>query len=770
YFRDQPLLHASVTDQHLVAWYFEDWLKKYFFSILQILEILSLDPLSYIRTQVISLIFTLLRDKPEQEQNLLRLLVNKLGDTERSICSRASYHLLQLLQTHPAMKSVVIREVISLVLKPPALSAASSEGLPKGKHIRFTDDTEPTKPKAVPAKKINGSAHARYYSIITLNQVVLTPSDRDVARQLLDVYFEVFREVLGEGRDDVDDNKTETEETEKSVKIDKVGRVFDGGWKRKKKGKKSSTEVAGAAGFAEVEDENAKLITATLTGVNRALPFAKVDTAHANINKHIDTLFLITHKSTFNISLQALVLIQQISSSVEFSSSSSLTSKAIKNRYYRALYASLHDTRLSNSSKQAMYLNLLFKSIKADAGNVDRVMALVRRFIQVLVSGGSGATEFVVGGLYLLGELFSSVPGLRSTISQTSKSDDESYDPRKRDPQFAHAQSSPLWELTVLLRHYHPAVSLHARQLLISQPVTSNPELTENTLSHFLDRFVYKNPKKVGAGEGGAKTKGASAMQPAATGLDGLGVKIMKTEVDGASMRINEAEFLGKKESDIPVDQVFFHRYFAKKKERVQAKAAKTRKKGESVEESEMDGGESKEDVEGSEDEEDEGGSELDEEEVWKASVCHTMLECKFDQFLQAMRTAMPKATGDDDDLLEDSDELPSDFDMSEDEGGEGEAQGSKASDFSEDNDVFALMEASDNDDLVSLEAEVPEGLIKQGGTDSDDEEWGGIEGEGAGKKRRRKEERKDKRKKLRSLPTFASYEEYAKMIEEGGD
>jgi len=39
YFRDQPLLHPNVTDQHLIVWYFEDWLKKYFFSYLQILEV-----------------------------------------------------------------------------------------------------------------------------------------------------------------------------------------------------------------------------------------------------------------------------------------------------------------------------------------------------------------------------------------------------------------------------------------------------------------------------------------------------------------------------------------------------------------------------------------------------------------------------------------------------------------------------------------------------------------------------------------------------------
>lgn len=57
-----------------------------------------------------------------------------------------------------------------------------------------------------------------------------------------------------------------------------------------------------------------------------------------------------------------------------------------------------------------MYLNLFFKSVKADVGkteNNERVKALIRRFVQVLVSGGGGATEFIAGGLFLLGEVSS---------------------------------------------------------------------------------------------------------------------------------------------------------------------------------------------------------------------------------------------------------------------------------------------------------------------------------------------------------------------------
>ncbi len=400
-----------MTDQHLLLWYFEDWLKKYFFSVLQILETLSLDPLSYVRTQAMNLIFILLRDKPEQEQNLLRLLVNKLGDIEKALCSRASHHLLQLLQTHPSMKSVIVTEIVSFVLRPSSSTAATAASTPAevaSRRIRFDDAPKP-KPKE---EKKFGNPHVRYYATITFNQIVLTPGDREVALKLIDLYFEIFKELLGEGSDSTSREDKEDEEAE--VATDHKGRVMDGRRKKGKgkwKGKDKASEIRGAAGFTEVEDEHSKLISAILTGVNRALPFAKIDVGDTRLFRHIDTLFLITHKSTFNISLQALVLIQQISASLASSSgpsSSTSVSKTIVDRFYRTLYDSLHDARLASSSKQAMYLNLLFKSIKADVGtgNGDRVKALVRRFVQLLVSGGSGASEFVAGGLFLLGEVY----------------------------------------------------------------------------------------------------------------------------------------------------------------------------------------------------------------------------------------------------------------------------------------------------------------------------------------------------------------------------
>ena len=98
-----------------------------------------------------------------------------------------------------------------------------------------------------------------------------------------------------------------------------------------------------------------------------------------------------------------------------------------------------------------------------------------------------------------------------------------------------------------------------------------------------------------------------------------------------------------------------------------------------------------------------------------------------------------------------------------------------EAEDDDEDDDVLSMIEASDAEDLLPLDADVPDGLIVYDGSDAgsndEAEEWGGVTADGPTTKKRKRnenEDRKSRRKKLRSLPTFASYEDYAKLIEDG--
>ena len=146
-------------------------------------------------------------------------------------------------------------------------------------------------------------------------------------------------------------------------------------------------------------------------------------------------------------------------------------------RFYRTLYESLLDPRLLTSSKQALYLNLLFRALRADL-NVKRVKAFAKRLLQVVTMH---QPSFTAGALYLLRELESIFANLRNFLDQGEEADSDedekfqdvqedgdgprphlssntedklvkakfsrAYDGRKRDPEHSNAENGCLWEL-----------------------------------------------------------------------------------------------------------------------------------------------------------------------------------------------------------------------------------------------------------------------------------------------------------------------------------
>jgi len=181
------------------------------------------------------------------------------------------------------MKSVVVREITSLILRPSILSVPTTAVVPANHRIRPTSPGSSSKPsksklELQDTKKVRNS-HAQYYAAITFNQIVLTPSstDHEVVLRLIDTYFELFQVILGSAGSHIGDVGNEGGEhlleLDGQVQKDKKGRVVVKGKGKGGKGK----ETIGAAGFIEVEDSDSRLISAILTGVNRALPFAKVE-------------------------------------------------------------------------------------------------------------------------------------------------------------------------------------------------------------------------------------------------------------------------------------------------------------------------------------------------------------------------------------------------------------------------------------------------------------------------------------------------------------
>ncbi|TIB68406.1 hypothetical protein E3P77_01125 [Wallemia ichthyophaga] len=712
YIADQPnLTHQGATDKHLTFWAFENWFKGYFFEVLQLLESITHDNLVFVRQQAVMLIFQLLKNKPEQEHNLLRLLVNKLGDPSRQVASKASNQLLVVLQAHPAMKGIISREVGDLIFRP------------------------------------NMSDSAKYYAIITLNQIMFTKADTGVANKLIEIYFNCFKDFLRE-------EETLVKKSKEDAKNAKKGKKNQG--KNVKKDKKEDVEDDPEA----LEEKKSKMVAGILAGVHRAMPYADID--EKIFDNYMNTLFRITHTGTFNIAIQALQLIYQIT----------IIKDTVSDRFYRALYESLLDPRLGGSSKQSMYLNLLFSAMKRDPSNA-RVAAFVKRILQMLLGQ---SPSFICGAFYHFNGIFASHPSLRAMLDEEEENESggvasTSYDKFKRDPQYSNAQHSCLWELIPFTKHYHPSVSIQAKQLLNGEVVKTSSDLNLNTLMHFLDRFVYKNPKK------DIKPKGASLMQPIAASDRSQTV----SNVKGATreLMMNSNEFMRKKEANVAPDQLFFHKFFNQRNKRLEDKASKRDKRkkasddegvGESDDDTDQGQDVNLDDEDEQKDEKEDGDNdaasddkeEFDEDEIWKA-----------------MQATMPGQENDD---LEESDEDHVDPAMLEDSDAEAEGEEDKAakadSESDEDDEDGEDNEDKDDedneggvgglddeeDDLLSIDEdmEVP-------GADEDEEDGSEPEEEEevSGKRKRNNKEARAAKKAKKALPMFASADDYAHLLQE---
>ncbi|XP_066863896.1 CCAAT/enhancer-binding protein zeta isoform X2 [Kogia breviceps] len=493
-------------DRRLILWYFEHQLKHLVAEFVQVLETLSHDSLVTTKIRALVVAHELLCNKPEEEKALLVQVVNKLGDPQNRIATKASHLLETLLCKHPNMKGVVCSEVERLLFRS------------------------------------NISSKAQYYAICFLNQMALSREESELANKLITLYFCFFRTCI------------------------------------KKK------------------DIESKMLSALLTGVNRAYPYAQ--TGDDKVREQVDTLFKVLYIVNFNTSVQALMLLFQVMNSQQ----------TISDRYYAALYRKMLDPGLMLCSKQAMFLNLVYKSLKADIV-LRRVKAFVKRLLQVTCEQ---MPPFICGALYLVSEILKAKPGLRSQLDDPPSDEEENfidigddeetekftdadketdtmkkvemeetvseshvetkklesaswvhfdnlkggkqlntYDPFSRNPLFCGAENTSLWELRKLSEHFHPSVALFAKTILQGNYVEySGDPLQDFTLMRFLDRFVYRNPKP----RKGKENTDSVVMQP----------KRKHFMKDIRSLAVNSKEFLAKEESQIPVDEVFFYRYYKK--------------------------------------------------------------------------------------------------------------------------------------------------------------------------------------------------------------
>jgi len=490
--------NKDTRDRYLITWLYEDRLKKMYLKFVENLEQVGKDSIEKTKVKSISTVFELLAGNPEQEAVLLERLTNKLGDPVRSIAAKAMYHLSQLLEKHPVMKWVVVGEVERLLYRQ------------------------------------NISPKAQYYGVCFLSQILLEKHNQDnLAAKLIGIYFSFFKVSIKKGEVDT------------------------------------------------------KLMKALLTGVNRAFPFASLEPAE--LDAQLETMHKLVHLVSFNTAIQALTLLYQVMDSRE----------AVTDRFYTALYKKVLDPALPTSSKQVMFLNLLYKALKSDP-SLHRVKAFIKRLLQICEYQPS---HLICGLLFLMSELIRARPELgsmRSVLQEaetvdTEKfeedSDDEhyedvkeesdadmesenktvtsgwtfkatagnheaktSYDPCGRNPLYSGAEKSALWELECLEKHFHPSAALFAKNLLDNEPIKySGDPLSDFTLTRFLDRFVFRNPKK-----NPEKNKPTTV----------LGKRNIYKPAGIKAVAPDSKDFLNRDVENVPIDEMFMYKYFHEKLER----------------------------------------------------------------------------------------------------------------------------------------------------------------------------------------------------------
>lgn len=252
--------------------------------------------------------------------------------------------------------------------------------------------------------------------------------------------------------------------------------------------------------------------------------------------------------------------------------------------------------------------------------------------------------------------------------------------------------------------HFHPAVGVFAAALLDKTQKMAKPDMESHSLIRFLDKFIYRNPKTTDS------ARGTSIMQPLRATKDAGDLWLGGRGAGASSAPVNSAAFWNKKAEDVAAEDVFFHQYFQQAaKEPKGLKTAKDKP------------------AKSASDDDDEDKD--DEDEIWKALV-----------------SSHPDGAADDgsDAGFDDLDEL----DMASDD--DDSPALSLDSDMEEEDE--ATMDGSDDD-------EGSDGLVAAAGEESD------AEDEGDEAKDEAKDKKKSRRKMLKSLPMFASVDDYAEML-----
>lgn len=301
------------------------------------------------------------------------------------------------------------------------------------------------------------------------------------------------------------------------------------------------------------------------------------------MEEHIDALYKVVHTAAPTACTQALMLLFHLAvgsktddddgKQIAKKGEDTATASSRRDRFYRALYATLSNQALVSHGKHlTMYFNLLYKAMKSDT-NSNRVNAFAKRLMCTVLHCNPPP---IAGSVFLLNEIAKTHDDLRVCMEEVPTESDSMLvlDESKRDPRSALVAKvaggdqieslpsklcPPCWELSLVAHHFHPSVAKFAGS--VGEIEYSGDPLRDFGLAPFLDKFAYRNPKT--RDKIASHFKRGESVAERRSGTDAL----MRARLQ---LPVNDPSFLERE--NVSEQDEFFHRYFAERARRDEIK------------------------------------------------------------------------------------------------------------------------------------------------------------------------------------------------------
>ena len=528
----------------LILAYYEDQLRTSYRRFVESVEKLTHDSLVPTKNKAINVLYELLKESPEQEVFLLSSLVNKMGDPSAKSSSHVMFLLKKLiLEDHPAMKQVVVNEIERFIYRPNVSEKGSYYGILFLSEIILNSTTDKNLAnklieiyftcfkKLIKSGDVNnkmmaalltGVSRSLPYSSIGYLQLadhletfykLIHYVNVSIAIQILSMIFTII-------------TSGKVMKHHRMIQTLQKGDEFGEDERKHKKKKNTTLNQEGGDtimfNIAQIESSDSH--------PEPRIPGEKKQKQHYDPGKGDHEGYISDKKpesteggksqkqmmDRFYCVLLRFLLNSDVDSiltsppSISHSTSVAMMHQQLTSKRSKVSKSSKRkslDSRVTNAwggacSKKTMLLNLLYRSIQRDSStrgdgggleaNPERAFTFIKRLLQVSLSS---SPEFCCSILFLISKILKN----HQSVSRLFYSEIHSADGSSSSCHHERGgEGLHVWELSLLSNHFHPSVVVFATHLKNGEEIKYDGDPLEDfTLKHFLDRFVYRNPKKM---------------------------------------------------------------------------------------------------------------------------------------------------------------------------------------------------------------------------------------------------------------------------------